>query len=539
MEAEYGKDTGIVGETPTEIDPAVGKLAIAGERKRFVKKYPYADISKFKFEPYLDNIGMLKVRTLFIEDDGIQMYNINTDEFRKDSRMTGYLTSKKPHSNHGWDKMWIVGSGKIYWVNAIDTVDGFERFPPVMWNHYVNSFNVFVDENSYFNTSSGAGGNILPKIENIVKIDGVDVKFDHSKPYFASLCGAYIATYLCGITTAHLTPNDNTYPVITSIMNFHLYYCMRKYMHDPKRLNPYLNKLGPVSNNIPIAGVWEKKTDSYNVTYDKGLDWEKDNWIINRSPNSNPVRNVTNAPIMTVNGFLKGIKVNYEERTSVKLVSKSDYRRFVCKPLTDPPYGLTEIGLLLLGESIEAFTYAVLGAQAATRSPITGSYGKSSATQVKFGALVEDCVIQADPVVTLSNMRIAIRDTNVVLNTAVTPGTVLIPSSLVILSNPIPGYNNILQNATKDMKRGVNTKLNFVGVKQVNPAKKQHQGSTPIHHLDTLEGNKSKALDDLHKSVSKKIVPIRVSTDDPDHSGVLAGVAIGSVVIFTILKVVL
>ena len=81
MEAEYGKDTGIVGETPTEIDPAVGKLAIAGERKTFVKKYPYADISKFKFEPYLDSTGMLKVRTLFIEDDGIQMYNINTDEF--------------------------------------------------------------------------------------------------------------------------------------------------------------------------------------------------------------------------------------------------------------------------------------------------------------------------------------------------------------------------------------------------------------------------------------------------------------------------
>jgi hypothetical protein len=81
---------------------------------------------------------------------------------------------------------------------------------------------VFVDEKSFFNTSSGAGGNMLSKIKNSIEIDGIDVKFDHSKPYFASLCGAYIATYLCGITTDHLTPNNNTYSVITSIMNFHL-----------------------------------------------------------------------------------------------------------------------------------------------------------------------------------------------------------------------------------------------------------------------------------------------------------------------------
>jgi hypothetical protein len=71
-------------------------------------------------------------------------------------------------------------------------------------------------------------------------------------------------------------------------------------------------------------------------------------------------------------------------------------------------------------------------------------------------------------------MRTAIKDTNVVLNTAVTPGTVLIPSSLVILSEPIPGYNNILQNATDNMERGVNTKLSYTGIEQVNPPKKQH-----------------------------------------------------------------
>ena len=440
---EYGKDVEM-NDSEDPVDSVAGKKAVDAERVKFIKKYPYADMKRFKFEAKASGDGGIEVVTWFVDLDGITSYDIRYDDFKKDKEYTAYLTSLNPHNSLGWTKMWIVGSGKIYWVDSSDTIDGFSHFPTIKWNHYAHSFNVFVDEKSFFNTSSGAGGNMLSKIENSIEIDGVDVKFDHSKPYFAAFCGAYIATYLCGITTDHLTPNNNTYSVITSIMNFHLYYCIRKYMYDPRRLIPYMDKLGPVKNHIPITGTWEKKITSYNVTYDKGLEWEKNNWIKSRGSSSNPIRNVTNAPIMTVNGFLKGIRVNYEERVSAKLVSKSDYRRFVCAPLTDPPYGLTDTGLLLLGESIEAFTYAVLGSQAATISSIIGSYGKSSVTQVKFGALVNDCVIQDDPVVTLSNMRTAIRDTNVVLNTAVTPGTVLIPSSLVILDNPIPGYNNIL-----------------------------------------------------------------------------------------------
>jgi hypothetical protein len=215
-------------------------------------------------------------------------------------------------------------------------------------------------------------------------------------------------------------------------MNFHLHYCIRKYVYNPERLKPYMDRLGPVTNNIPKTGKWVKKADTYRVTYDRGLPYEKNNWLKSRKPGSYPVRNVNVSPINSVNGFLVEIRVDYEERVSVKLVSKSDYRRFVSINLVDPPYGLTETGLLLLDESIQAFVYSVLGSQTATRTPITGSQGKSSTTQVKFGAIVNDCVVQADPVVTLTNMRKAIRDTNVVLNTAITPGTVLIPSTLII-----------------------------------------------------------------------------------------------------------
>jgi hypothetical protein len=373
------------------VDPVRGKKGEATEKSRFIKRYPYADMSRFNFEAKATSgIGVV---TWFVDLDGITSFDIRYDGFKKDKEYTAYLTSKKPYENHGWTKMWIVGSGRIYWFDSNDTIDGFSHFPKVKWSNKAHSFNVYVGERRYFNTSRGAGGNMIQKIEDIVKVDGVDIKFDYTKPYFASLCGAYIATYLCGITTDHLTPNNDTYPVITSIMNFHLYYCMRKYIYNPKRLIPYMDRVGPVKSHIPITGTWEKKSDYYDVVYDKGLDWEKKNWLRKRGPNNNPVRGVANSAVMTINGFLKGIRVNYEERTSVKLVGKFDYMRFVSAALTYPPYGLTKTGLLLLGESIEAFTYSVIGAQAATRSPITGSYGKSSATHVKFGVLVKDMIV--------------------------------------------------------------------------------------------------------------------------------------------------
>ena len=54
-------------------------------------------------------------------------------------------------------------------------------------------------------------------------------------------------------------------------------------------------------------------------------------------------------------------------------------------------------------------------------------------------------------------MRKAIKDTNVVLNMAITPGIILVPSDMIILKNKVDGYNNVLTLATNKMKFGVNS----------------------------------------------------------------------------------
>ena len=106
--------------------------------------------------------------------------------------------------------------------------------------------------------------------------------------------------------------------------------------------------------------------------------------------------------------------------------------------------------------------YCVLGAQAQTRWPIVLQGAKSLQTQDIFHRLVKDTITQDDPVKAVSDMRLAIKDTNVVLNIAITPGIILTPSDMIILKEHVAGYNNVLTLATKDMKFGVNKDINYV-----------------------------------------------------------------------------
>ncbi len=123
--------------------------------------------------------------------------------------------------------------------------------------------------------------------------------------------------------------------------------------------------------------------------------------------------------------------------------------------------GLTKIGQKLLQQSVESYVYAVLGAQASLRFSIVGEGAKSLQTQDKFRTVMKETIAQSDVAITISNMRTAIASTNVVLNMAISPGMILVPSDLIIQKKKIPGYNNILKLATDKMKFGKNADVNY------------------------------------------------------------------------------
>ena len=244
--------------------------------------------------------------------------------------------------------------------------------------------------------------------------------FDYkTEPYFAMICGAYIASYLSGISLLNLFDNatsgfagSSANKVISSFVRYHFYYQIRKFMHHPELIDQY--NTTDVKKHIPIVYVEKESV---------GTDDDGNKYVY---------------------------KAAIEH-------SGTDYRSFIAFHSE----GITPIGQKLFQESLESFNYCVLGAEARTRWSIVGKGAKSSQTQDVFRKIVESTIIQNDTTVLISNMRRSIQATNVVLNLAVVPNVILMPSNFVILSKKIKGYNNVLTTATEDMTFGVNKYVNY------------------------------------------------------------------------------
>ena len=146
------------------------------------------------------------------------------------------------------------------------------------------------------------------------------------------------------------------------------------------------------------------------------------------------------------------IGIQYEQLVKVTNLSDDYWIQYIPQKSN----GLTSYGLLFLQNAVESYVYAVLGAQARTKWPIVGQGAKSLQTQHTFGKIVNDNIAQDNEDVLVSDMRKAIKSTNVVLNLSILPGVILVPSNMIILDRPIAGYNNVLTTATEKMKFGVN-----------------------------------------------------------------------------------
>ena len=67
--------------------------------------------------------------------------------------------------------------------------------------------------------------------------DITKVAVDKDDPYFASLLAACIISHVGGISRKHLT-GDNK--VITSIARYYIYYYMKRFTEDPRKMNSYI-----------------------------------------------------------------------------------------------------------------------------------------------------------------------------------------------------------------------------------------------------------------------------------------------------------
>ncbi len=261
-------------------------------------------------------------------------------------------------------------------------------------------------------------------------------------PGLKSLLAAYVTTYVCGISTKHFEYNDHTPSIITSMARYHLYYHMSRFLRDPSKLERYMSHIIPfVRRHTPYVKIWEDSFYKTDMTLNEWYEWAK-----NRDPK---VRNYSYDK--------KRGGVKYQKLSGTRNGHGNDYRRFIAHETS----GLTKIGQKLFQRSVQSYVYAILGAQAKTRWSIVGEGAKSLQTQDVFYTIAKETISESDVTIMISNMRTAIESTNVVLNMAISPGMILVPSNLIIQKKKIPGYNNVLTLATDKMKFGKNADVNY------------------------------------------------------------------------------
>ncbi len=378
----------------------------------FFTKYPDADPKRFVFRNE-------KVWFKINPDNEYRLLDIESDTYQRTPTWTKYLTSYKER-RFG---IWFVDS----------TVQPFKKNTTTK---DINKFKAYVTKDKYF------GASLLPLSVSGNRLQNADYK---KNPYLIAIIAAYVSTYICGISTQHMEYDEDTPGIITSMMRYHLYYQIGKFLKDPSKLERYISRVpNTIKKHKPTSDVW---TDAFYQGSKEILTWlseQKDrNKIRNYKYHKNP------------RGVITGI--TYQKVTDQSPNDTNDYEKFIATT-TD---GLTKIGQKLLQQSVESYVYAVLGAQAKTRWSIVGEGAKSLQTQEVFRTIVKETIAQSDVTITISNMRTAIANTNIILNMAISPGMILVPSNLIIQKEKIPGYNNVLTLATDKMKFGKNTGVNY------------------------------------------------------------------------------
>ena len=334
-----------------------------------------------------------------------------------------------------WNKIW----------NIDGTVQKLKTSP----SNFSTNFPVYVNDEKHF----------MSKLPEFEITNDQDKFFTLDNPYFTACCASYCATYLCGISEEHFKSENS---LISTIAKYHFYYLMKKFLRSPQKLNTHMSDehYELIRRHIPVKYIWKWEFDQTRKRLDLWLRKKHNAGVVVKDYYT------------SMSKYGGQIGIHYMKRMGRTYHNLRDYELFISKKSN----GLTALGQLLFQQSVESFVYSVLGAQAATRWPIVGQGAKSLQTQVEFRKIVRDTIVEDDQTITIGNMRKAIADTHVILNTAISPGMILIPGDLIILTEKIAGYNNILTVADETMKFGLNDKVNKVERRMVSkPVPKENK----------------------------------------------------------------
>ena len=120
----------------------------------------------------------------------------------------------------------------------------------------------------------------------------------------------------------------------------------------------------------------------------------------------------------------------------------------------------TDVGITKINESIRAYVYALLGAQAQTKTSVL-TEGTGLDAQQQFITIVES-LINSEPDLeqSIDQFQDSLQYAKTPLNFVVKPGLYLVPSDMDLRVGVHDGYNNNLQIAPPNAQTGFQPTLN-------------------------------------------------------------------------------
>ena len=128
--------------------------------------------------------------------------------------------------------------------------------------------------------------------------------------------------------------------------------------------------------------------------------------------------------------------------------------------VTPVSYGLTQAGQARINQSIECFTYSILGSQVDLRSTILGDTGSAIEVQREFMNIFESSIINNNLSKSVERFQLSIKESKVKLDLTISPGTWLTASNLILNTESKISYNSYLRHATPSMHLGLNSDVN-------------------------------------------------------------------------------
>ena len=207
------------------------ELATAREKVNFQQKYPYANVEDFSFDADIARNGdVVNVSVRYKKGRGLP-------------DITGYIFKRNYED-------------ALYWQPRIWGPEGtVQKFladtSPLPYD--VARFNIYVTKDDSF-PSNFQDLDIAWKGTDIRK-----VSVDENDPYFCSLLAACVISHVGGISRKHF--QENAPKIVTSIARYCVYYHLKRFLKDPRKLGPYLTEdlRDLVKNNLRVRKVWKRK----------------------------------------------------------------------------------------------------------------------------------------------------------------------------------------------------------------------------------------------------------------------------------------